>query len=51
MREATQIEPDWDRLSLDEAGDYVESVIQERHPELTATALVAIGNYFTFTMR
>lgn len=51
LREATQIEPDWVRLSLDEAGDYVESVIHERHPELTATALQAIGNYFTFTMR
>ena len=51
LREATQIELDWDRLSLNEAGDYVESVIHERHPELTAAALEAIGNYFTFTMR
>jgi hypothetical protein len=51
LREAMQIEPDWNRLSLNEAGDYVESVIHERHPGLTAKALEAIGNYYTFLMR
>lgn len=51
LREAMQIEPDWNRLSLNEAGDYVESVIHDRHPELNAKALEAIGNYYTFLMR
>lgn len=51
LNEAMQIEPDWDRLSLNEAGDYVESVMHERHPELTRKALEAIGNYYTYLMR
>jgi hypothetical protein len=46
-----RLEPDWSRLSLNEAGDYVESVMHERHPELTPRALEAIGNYYTFLMR
>jgi hypothetical protein len=51
LKEAMRIEPDWNRLSLNEAGDYVESVMRERHPELTPQALEAIGNYYTFLMR
>jgi hypothetical protein len=51
LREAMQVEPDWNRLSLNEAGDYVESAIHDRHPELTPKALEAIGNYYTFLMR
>lgn len=51
LREAMQIEPDWNRLSLDGAANYVESVMHVRHPELTTRALDAIGNYFTYTMR
>jgi hypothetical protein len=51
LREAMQIEPDWNRLSLNEAGDYVESVIHDRHPDLAPKALEAIGNYYTFLMR
>ena len=51
LREAMQIEPDWNRLSLDGAGDYVESVMHVRYPELTTPALDAIGNYFTYAMR
>lgn len=51
LREAMQIEPDWNRLSLNEAGDYVEAVIHDRYPELNAKALEAIGNYYTFLMR
>lgn len=51
LNEAIQVEPDWDRLSLNEAGDYVESVMLERHPELTPAALEAIGNYYTYLMR
>ncbi len=51
LNEAMQVEPDWNRLSLNEAGDYVESVMHERHPELTSQALEAIGNYYTYLMR
>jgi hypothetical protein len=51
LREAMKVEPDWNRLSLNEAGDYVESVMSERHPELSPKALEAIGNYYTFLMR
>lgn len=51
LSEAMKIEPDWSRLSLNEAGDYVESVMHERHPELTPNALEAIGNYYTYLMR
>jgi hypothetical protein len=51
LNEAMRLEPDWSRLSLNEAGDYVESVMHERHPELTPRALEAIGNYYTFLMR
>jgi hypothetical protein len=51
LKEAMQVEPDWARLSLNEAGDYVESVMHQRYPELTPQALEAIGNYYTFLMR
>ncbi|GBG36577.1 hypothetical protein NJB14197_11420 [Mycobacterium montefiorense] len=51
LKEAMRIEPDWNRLTLNEAGDYIESVMQERHPDLTSEALEAIGNYYTFLMR
>lgn len=51
LNEAMKVEPDWNRLTLNEAGDYVESVMHERHPELTPKALEAIGNYYTYLMR
>ncbi|WP_292991401.1 hypothetical protein [Mycobacterium sp.] len=51
LREAMQIEPDWSRLSLNEAGDFVESTLRDRHPALTAKALESVGNYYTFLMR
>jgi hypothetical protein len=51
LHEAMQVEPDWNRLSLNEAGDYVESVMHERYPELMPKALEAIGNYYTYLMR
>ncbi|ETZ32612.1 hypothetical protein L843_4139 [Mycobacterium intracellulare MIN_061107_1834] len=38
-------------MSLNEAGDYVEAVMRERHPTLTKQALTAIGNFYTFQMR
>ncbi|WP_301123839.1 hypothetical protein [Mycolicibacterium fortuitum] len=46
-----RIEPDWTTLSLSEAGDYVESVMRDRHPELSAESLECIGNCFTYQMR
>ncbi len=38
-------------MSLNEAGDYVEAVMHERHPTLTKQSLTAIGNFYTFQMR
>jgi len=51
LKEAMQVEPDWNRLSLNEAGDYVESEMHKRYPELSPKALEAIGNYYTYLMR
>ncbi|AKC37574.1 Uncharacterised protein [Mycolicibacterium phlei] len=51
LDEAIKIEPDWNRMSLNDAGDYVEAVMHERHPELSPKALEAIGNYFTYLAR
>jgi hypothetical protein len=51
LDEAIKIEPDWSRMSLNDASDYVEAVRHERHPELSRQALEAIGNYFTYLMR
>ncbi|OBF53304.1 hypothetical protein A5787_06105 [Mycobacterium sp. 852002-50816_SCH5313054-b] len=51
LNEAMTVEPDWNRMQLNEAGDYVEAVMHDRHPNLTPEALEAIGNYYTFQMR
>ncbi|WP_396908230.1 hypothetical protein [Mycolicibacterium sp.] len=51
INEAMRIEPDWTTLSLSEAGDYVESVMRDRHPELSAESLECIGNCSTYQMR
>jgi hypothetical protein len=51
LHEAMRVESDLSRLSLNEAGDHVESVMRERHPELTSKALEAIGSYYTYLMR
>lgn len=51
LREAMKVGPDWNRLTLNEAGDYVESVMHNRHPELSREALTSIGNYYTYLMR
>jgi hypothetical protein len=51
LNEAIKVEPDWNRMSLNEAGDYVVAVMHERHPKLTPHALRAIGNYYTYQMR
>jgi hypothetical protein len=51
LDEAMKLRPDWNSLTLNEAGDYVESVMHDRHPELSFKALECIGNYFTYLMR
>jgi hypothetical protein len=51
LTEAMKIEPDWSRMSLNEAGDHVEMVMHTAHPELTKSALECIGNYYTYLMR
>lgn len=51
LDEAIRINPDWNSLSLKEVGDYVQSVMQDRHPELSADSLECIGNYFTYLVR
>ncbi|MCV7444277.1 hypothetical protein AWB91_16775 [Mycobacterium paraense] len=51
LDEAMRVEPDWDDMTLNEAGDYVQTVMRERHPGLSPQALEAIGNYYTFQMR
>lgn len=51
LDEALSINPDWNSMDLNEAGDYVESVMQDRHPELSRKSLDCIGNYFTYLMR
>jgi hypothetical protein len=51
LEEAMRVEPDWSKLDLNGAGDFVEAVMHDRHPELSTKALIAIGNYYTYLMR
>lgn len=51
LNESMKINPDWSTLDLNGAGDFVESTMHERHPELTTLALKAIGNFYTYQMR
>ena len=51
LDEAMRVNPDWSTMDLNGAGDFVESVMSERHSDLTAKALTAIGNYYTYQMR
>jgi hypothetical protein len=51
LDEAMRVNPDWSKVDLNGAGDFVESVMSERHPGLTGKALTAIGNYYTYQMR
>lgn len=51
LEETMNIKPDWNSMSLNDAGDYVESVMRDRHPELSGKSLECIGNYFTYLMR
>jgi hypothetical protein len=51
LREVMEISPDSARSTLSEAGDYAESVIRARYRGLSAKAVEAIGNYYTYLMR
>lgn len=51
LQEAMKVHPDWSHLTLNEAGDFVQSVMHDRHPELSSGALESIGNYFTYLVR
>jgi hypothetical protein len=51
LNEAMNVEADWNRMSLNDAGDYVETVMHERHPNLKPRTLQAIGNYYTYQVR
>jgi hypothetical protein len=51
LDESMSIEVDWNSLSLNDAGDFIESVMHKRHPELSTAALKYIGNYYTYLMR
>lgn len=51
LEEAMSIKPDWSTMSLNDAGDYVESEMHSRHPSLSPKALESIGNYYTYLMR
>ena len=50
LDEAMKPQPDWEHVSLKEAGDFVEVEISERHPDLSAKALPCIENYCTYLM-
>ncbi|MBP1823193.1 MinD-like ATPase involved in chromosome partitioning or flagellar assembly [Mycobacterium sp. OAE908] len=51
LHEAMRVEPDWNRLTLGQAGDYVKAVMHQRHPELSDQALTPISNSYTYSMR
>lgn len=51
LDEVMGLRADWSRLTLDGAGDFVETQMQSRHPELSRTALESLGNFFTYLMR
>lgn len=45
LNEAMRVEPDWNRMTLNGAGHYVEAVMHERYPTLTQQSLKAIANF------
>jgi hypothetical protein len=51
LQEAMKVDPDWSHLTLNEAGDFVQAVMHDRHPGLSIGALESIGNYFTYQVR
>lgn len=51
LDETMSLQPDWSQMSLNDAGDFVETEMHSRHPNLTSKALECIGNYYTYLMR
>ena len=51
LDEALNLQLDWSVLDLNGAGDLVESMMHERHPELSREALTAVGNYYTYVQK
>lgn len=51
LDEAMKIDVDWTDRSLIEGGEFVKSVMADRHPELSQQALASIGHYYTYLMR
>ena len=51
LQETMAIQVDWNGKSLVEGGTFVKSVLRDRHPWLSDTALGLLGGYFTFRWR
>lgn len=51
LDETTAIKIEWGSKSLAEIGEEVESILHERHPELSPDALERLGNYFTYLVK
>ena len=51
LDETSRIRIDWAGKSLTDAGEAIEKVMHERHPELSAAALEKLSNYFTYLVK
>jgi len=51
LTETIKIDLDWTGLTLRDGGSAVMSIMAERHPDLSAEALSALRNYYTYLMR
>lgn len=51
LTEAIKINVDWTGLTLSEGGQAVMAIMAERHPELSAEAVNALGRYYTYLVR
>jgi hypothetical protein len=48
LTETTKIDLDWNGLTLSDGGNAVQAIMAERRPDLSAAALSALGNYYTY---
>lgn len=51
LDETMQTNIEWGHKTLIELGDEVQSIMHERHPELSTEALRRLGNYFTYLVK
>jgi hypothetical protein len=51
LDEAMKVDVDWNGKSLIEGGEFVKSVMADKHHELSPQALASIGHYYTYLMR